>query len=171
MPALQAEERLAASVVVNATPESVHAIVADVTRIREWSPETVRTAWVGEDRFASWNRRRLGLWRTHARVTRRVVGREFAFVVEIPGGHDWTSWTYLTEPGPAPGTTLLTEEFQMCMTLPLAARAFELLFLFVRDRRTDLQANLLTCVERIKVIAEAEHPVEHPVESPAVPGD
>jgi hypothetical protein len=45
------------------------------------------------------------------------------------------------EPGTTPGTTLLSEEFRMCMDLPFAARGYELLFLFVRDRRVDLQAN------------------------------
>lgn len=151
-------ETLTASVVVRATPEAVHAIVSDVTRIPEWSPETVRTAWTGPDgsreRFASWNRRRLALWKTPARVISNVPGREFGFVVEIPGGKDWTAWTYRTEPGPETGTTLLTEEFRMCMALPFAALAYELLFLFVRDRRTDLQANLETCVARIRAIAE-----------------
>ena len=155
MSALQQDERLAASVVVRATPEQVHAIVSDITRIREWSPETVRSAWTGEGRFASWNRRRLALWKTPARVTSVVPGREFAFVVEVPGGQDWTEWTYRTDPGPEPGTTLLTEEFRMCKTLPFAARAYEFLFLFVRDRRADLQANLQTGVERIRDLAEA----------------
>lgn len=160
MTVLQQDETLTASVVVRATPEAVHAIVSDATRIPEWSPETVRTAWTGpegrRDRFASWNRRRLGLWKTPARVTSLIPGREFAFVVEVPGGKDWTEWTYRTEPGPEAGTTLLTEEFRMCMALPFAARAYEFLFLFVRDRRTDLQANLQTCVGRIRDIAESE---------------
>lgn len=155
---LEENETLTASVVVNATPEAVYSVFADVTRIREWSPETVRTAWtVPGERFASWNRRRLALWKTPARVTSNVPGREFAFVVEIPGGKDWTEWTYRVEPGEQPGTSVLTEEFRMCMRLPFAARAYEFLFLFVRDRRTDLQANLQTCVERIRDIAEHPH--------------
>lgn len=155
MTPLAQDETLAASIVVRATPEAVHAIVADVTRIPEWSPETVKTEWRPDGSFASWNRRRLALWRTSARVSSLIEGREFAFVVQLPGGKDWTEWSYRTEPGPEPGTTLLTEEFRMCMDLPFAARAYEVLFLFVRDRRTDLQANLQTCVEQIKVIAEA----------------
>jgi hypothetical protein len=155
---LAADERLSASVVVNASADAVYGIVSDVTRIREWSPETVRTAWAGpdgtQDRFASWNRRNLAVWKTAARVTSRVPGREFGFIVELPGGQDWTEWTYRVEPGPD-GTCALTEEFRLCMALPLVVRAYELLFLFVRDRRTDLQANLQTCVERIKAIAES----------------
>jgi len=152
---IEADETLSASVVVAAPAEAVYAIVSDVTRIPEWSPETVRTAWTGPDRFASWNRRHLALWKTPARVVTREPGRAFGFVVEIPGGKDWTEWTYRVEDGPEPGTCVLSEEFRMCMRLPFAARAYELLFLFVRDRRTDLQANLETCVQRIRDIAEA----------------
>lgn len=156
---LEENETLTASVVVNATPEAVFSVFSDVTRIPEWSPETVRTAWTEPGkRFASWNRRRLALWKTPARVTSLVPGRELAFVVEIPGFRgvtDWTAWTYRVEPGGVPGTSVLTEEFRMCMRLPFAARAYEFFFLFVRDRRTDLQANLQTCVERIRDLAQA----------------
>jgi hypothetical protein len=153
---LEENDTLSAFVVINASADAVYAVVSDITRIREWSPETVRSVWTGEDRFASWNRRAIALWKTPARVVTRIPGREFSFVVEVPGGKDWTQWTYRTEDGPDPGTCVLTEEFRMCMRLPWAARMYELLFLFVRDRRSDLQANLNTCVERIRTIVEAD---------------
>lgn len=149
---LRAGEVLVASTVVQATPDEVYAIVADPRRIPEWSPETVRVTWEAEARFQSWNRRRLGVWRTPARITVAEPGVEFTFVVETMG-KDWTEWSYLVEPGPDAGTTLLSERFRMCMDLPFPALVFEWLFLFVRDRRGDLQANLQHCVERIAVIA------------------
>jgi hypothetical protein len=43
----------------------------------------------------------------------------------------------------------------MCVPLPFGALVFERLFLFVRDRRVDLQTNLETSVDRIRAIVEA----------------
>ena len=151
---LQKDETLSASTEVRASPEQVYAIVSDATRIPEWSPETVRAEWLAPDRFQAWNRRRLGRWRTVANVVEAEPGRGFSFVVQAMGG-DWTQWTYLMEPGSTAGTTRLTEEMRMCVPLPFGALVFERLFLFVRDRRADLQTNLETSVDRIRAIVEA----------------
>jgi hypothetical protein len=70
-------------------------------------------------------------------------------------GGDWTQWTYLIEPGSAAGATRLSEVFRMCVPLPFGAVVFEYLFLLVRDRRKDLQANLDASVNRIRAIVEA----------------
>jgi hypothetical protein len=70
-------------------------------------------------------------------------------------GRDWTQWTYLIEPGSTADATRLTEEFRMCVPMPLGVLAFERLFLFVWDRRTDLQNNLQVSVDRIRAIVEA----------------
>jgi hypothetical protein len=43
----------------------------------------------------------------------------------------------------------------MCVPLPLGVVLFERLFLFVRDRRADLQKNLEVSVNRIRAIVEA----------------
>jgi uncharacterized protein YndB with AHSA1/START domain len=151
---LQKDETLSASTEVRASPEQVYAVVSDVTRIPEWSPETMRAKWLAPDRFQAWNRRRLGRWRTVANVVEVEPGRRFSFVVQAMGG-DWTQWTYLMEPGSTAGTTRLTEEMRMCVPLPFSALVFERLFLFVRDRRVDLQTNLETSVDRIRAIVEA----------------
>jgi len=151
---LQKDETLSASTEVRALPERVYAVVSDVTRIPEWSPETVRAEWLAPDRFQAWNRRRLGRWRTVANVVEAEPERSFSFVVQAMGG-DWTQWTYLMEPGSAADTTRLTEQMRMCVPLPFGALVFERLFLFVRDRRVDLQTNLQTSVDRIAAIVEA----------------
>jgi hypothetical protein len=70
-------------------------------------------------------------------------------------GGDWTQWTYRIEPGSAAGTTRLTEVFRMCVPLPFGAVVFERLFLFIWDRRTDLQKNLEVSLDRIRAIIEA----------------
>ncbi|WP_099022970.1 SRPBCC family protein [Mycolicibacterium palauense] len=157
MAVLQKDETIAASALVRASPETVYALVSDVARIPQWSPETVRTERISAERFQAWNRRRLGRWRTEARVVEQEPGRLFSFVVEAMGG-DWTQWSFLIEPGPEPGTVRLTEQCRMCVALPLPVRIFEHLFLFVRDRRPDLRANIEASLERIAALAEAQEP-------------
>lgn len=153
MSLLQKDETLTASAEVRASADQVYRVISDVTRIPEWSPETRRAEWLAPDRFQAWNRRRLGRWRTVANVVEAQPGRRFSFIVRALGG-DWTQWTYLVEPGTTAGTTRLTEIFRMCVPLPFGAVVFEHLFLFIRDRRSDLQANLDLSVDRIRRIVE-----------------
>jgi hypothetical protein len=155
MSLLQKDEMLTASIEVQASADHVYAVISDVTRIPEWSPETTRAEWLAADRFQAWNRRRLGRWRTVANVVAAEPGRKFSFVVQAMGG-DWTQWSYLVEPSSTAGATRLTETFRMCVPLPWPVAVFERLFLFVGDRRADLQANLDASVERIRAIVEAE---------------
>jgi hypothetical protein len=154
MSLLQKDETLAASTEVRASAQQVYSVISDVTRIPEWSPETRRAEWLAPDRFQAWNRRRLGRWRTIANVAAAEPGRMFSFVVQAMGG-DWTQWTYRIEPGSTAGTTRLTEVFRMCVPLPFGAVVFERLFLFIWDRRTDLQKNLEVSLDRIRAIVEA----------------
>jgi hypothetical protein len=154
MSLLQKDETLSASTEVRASAAAIYAVVSDVTRIPEWSPETVRAEWVAPDRFNAWNRRRLGRWRTVAKVVEAEPAQRFSFIVQVMGG-DWTQWTYLIEPGSSADATRLTEEIRMCVPMPFTVLAFERLLLFVWDRRTDLQHNLQVSVDRIRTIVEA----------------
>jgi hypothetical protein len=154
MSLLQKDETLTASAEVRASADQVYAVISDVTRIPEWSPETRRAEWLAPDRFRAWNRRRLGRWRTVANVVEAWPGHKFSFVVQAMGG-DWTQWTYLIEPGSTADTTRLTETFRMCVPLPFGVVVFERLFLFVGDRRSDLQANIDLSVDRIRRIVES----------------
>src|SRR5919112_147976 len=96
---------------VQAPPETVYALVSDVTRMGEWSPETVRCRWVGGAtgpevgaRFKGSNRRGMLRWSTTPRVTAADPGREFAFVVTLPVlGQEMTEWRYRLEPAPDGG--------------------------------------------------------------------
>jgi hypothetical protein len=151
---LQKDEQLTASTDVRASADQVYAVISDVTRIPEWSPETARAEWTAPDRFDAWNRRRLGRWRTTARVVEAEPGQRFSFIVQVMG-RDWTQWTYLIEPGATAGATRLTEKFRMCVPMPFAVLAFERLLLFVWARRTDLQQNLQISVDKIRSIVEA----------------
>lgn len=73
MSLLQKDETLMASTEVRAGADQVYAVISDVTRIPEWSPETTRAEWLAPNRFQAWNRRRLGRWRTVANVVEAGV--------------------------------------------------------------------------------------------------
>ena len=103
------------SVQIAAPPELIYDLIADVTRMGEWSPECYRcecldgatTADVGA-RFRGYNRLGRYLWATTAVVTTAQQGHEFAFtVVHDKTGRDETLWRYRLEP--SSGGTLLTE--------------------------------------------------------------
>lgn len=150
---LQKDEMLTASVDIEASPQRVHAIVSDISLIPQWSPEVIRTEKLTASTYQAWNRRRLGRWRTTARIVAAEEGH-FSFVVEALGG-DWTQWTFLVKPGDTDGVTRLTQQFRMCVAMPTTVLLFERLALFVFDRRSDLRANMATSVHRIKAIAES----------------
>src|SRR3954471_13280853 len=104
-----------ASVHVDAPPQAVYDAVTDVTRMGEWSPETVKCEWldgatrpaVGA-RFKGTNKRGFVRWSTKPRVVVAEQGREFAFVTEGLGPA--TRWTYRFESATDGGTDA-TESF------------------------------------------------------------
>jgi Polyketide cyclase / dehydrase and lipid transport len=84
------------SVVVACPPEVVYDMVADVTRMGEWSPVCKACWWDDEDgpRPGAWFTGRNELsertWETRSQVVAADRGREFAFVV----GGSWVRWGY-----------------------------------------------------------------------------
>lgn len=89
---------------IAAAPEKVWALVSDVTRMGEWSPEATGGTWVkGSDgpqtgaRFTGANALGKRRWSTTCTVTDCVPGEVFAF--EVKGGPLRVSrWEYRFEP-------------------------------------------------------------------------
>ncbi|MEY2451766.1 MAG: hypothetical protein QOD92_1340 [Acidimicrobiaceae bacterium] len=85
---------------IRANAETVYALVADITRMGEWSPENTGGEWldgatgpaVGA-RFKGKNKRKAG-WSTKCTITAASPGHEFAFDV----GKGETKWRYRFEP-------------------------------------------------------------------------
>ena len=82
---------VSASAVVPAAPESVWALVADVTRMGEWSPECDSCEWLGGATgpdvgatFKGHNKRGISKWSTTCTVIECEPGRVFAFAVGKP---------------------------------------------------------------------------------------
>ncbi|HNP55971.1 MAG TPA: SRPBCC family protein [Gordonia sp. (in: high G+C Gram-positive bacteria)] len=150
---LRRGDTLRAFSVIRATPAQVFAVVSDPTRFPEWSPECRRVKWLDDTHFAGHNKRRLARWKTKARVDVNEPDAEFRFTIDLLG-KDFTNWAYLVEPH-ADGA-MLTEEFTMCMDLPVVVQAFERTTMQVPDRRADLQDNIDRCVATIREIVERE---------------
>jgi hypothetical protein len=115
-----------ASIEIAAAPEVVYDLVADVTRMGEWSPEAVGADWIdgGTGRAGDWftghNRTPDREWSRECEVARAERGRDFTFVV---GGvaANCTWWSYEMEPIEA--GTRLTERWWMVNKTPAMAAA------------------------------------------------
>jgi hypothetical protein len=102
-----------ATIRVGAPPETVYALVSDVTRTGEWSPENLGGRWLGGAtgpevgaRFRGVNRRDWRRWSTTCTVVTADPGRGFAFDVDV-AGVPASRWTYdLTPDGQG---TVVTE--------------------------------------------------------------
>jgi uncharacterized protein YndB with AHSA1/START domain len=140
---------------VDAAPETVYAVVSDVRRMGEWSPETIRCEWIEGAtgpavgaRFKGTNKRGFATWSTKPTVVAADPGREFAFDV----GAD-TRWTYRFEPDD--GGTRLSESFEMLRDLRWYYAFAERWMMRVKDRRGDLERGMTTTLGRIKQVVES----------------
>lgn len=145
-----------ATIDIAAPPEAVYDLVADVTNMGRWSPETYKCEWLDgctgprvDARFKGWNKDSLGpipvKWATICTVRTAARGEEFAFQVRQSGA----TWTFLFEPHA--GGTRLTET-RVDGEKPLVAKVFALI---VPNRDDKLREGMRQTIERIKVAAEA----------------
>jgi hypothetical protein len=152
------------SVVIDAPAERIWDMVADVTRMGEWSPECFRCRWVGSKkgpevgaRFVGFNRAGWRVWATPNVVVEAERGRIFAWRTLANGN----IWSYRMEPaGGAEGTgddgsTVVTESRQLPAKRPWYAKL--LLDIFFRgtarhDER--MREGIRKTLERLKSVAE-----------------
>ena len=99
------------SVLVHADADALYALVADVTRMGEWSPQC-RACWWDEDGgqgvgayFTGRNDDGSRTWDTRSRVVAADPGREFAWVVN----DGWVRWGFTLDA--EQGGTRLTESW------------------------------------------------------------
>jgi hypothetical protein len=106
------------SIDIAAHPDLVYDLIADVTRMGEWSPECYRCEWLdgasaaaAGARFRGFNRLGRLRWQRTVVVDTADRGREFSFsTVNDGAGRVETRWRYTMEPSPS--GTVLTESFQ-----------------------------------------------------------
>jgi hypothetical protein len=147
------------SAVMQAPPEVVYELVADVTRMPEFSPEILKCTWLDG-------------------ATGPAVGARFAAVNKVPSRPSWTNkpvvtvvdpgrafavsrtepfagtvvWSYRFEP--EAGGTRVTISYEV--TRPVSPIGwFVIGVLFNRkDRRTDLRTGMEQTLERMRRVAE-----------------
>jgi len=147
-----------ATIHIEAPPEKVYETVTDVTRMGEWSPETIKGEWldgatgptVGAH-FKGTNRQGLVRWSTKPRVIVADSGREFAFVTTYRS-NDLTKWSYRFEPDA--GGTKVTESFEMVDDQPGVVEFAEKYIMRIKDRKGDLERGMQETLERIKSAVE-----------------
>ena len=149
--------RGSASVVIDRDPATVFSVVADVTRMGEWSPECVSGRWVGGStgpavgaKFEGDNvLALLGItlkkWTTTSEVTACVPGEVFEFVAE-----GYTTWA--TNSSPAPNGTKVTESYEY--TPPTGAQGF--LYETVMRRSKMMTKGMQRTLDRIKQSVESQ---------------
>jgi uncharacterized protein YndB with AHSA1/START domain len=98
---------LEATIAVAAPPAQVWALVTDVARMAEWSPQVVRTFVLGGPvrlgtRFVNVNHQGWKHWPTTAKVVRFAPHRDFAFRI----AENRTVWSYALEPAGDGGTVV-----------------------------------------------------------------
>jgi uncharacterized protein YndB with AHSA1/START domain len=150
---------VAVSVHVDAAPERVYDLVADLPRMGEWSPECTSVSWKGGltvatagARFRGWNRKGVVRWYTDGVVVEAERARALAF--DVRGlGLKVARWAYRIEPdGDGQGCTL-TEEWTDHRSP--AYRAITGVAINVRDRKTHNRAGMERTLEQLKAAAEA----------------
>src|SRR5215204_714502 len=95
-----------ASIQIQAPPEKVYAMLSDVTRMGEWSPECMRAEWLGGATGPAPGAR----FRGHNKLNWLIRWSTTPTVKVADPGNEETRWTYRF--APKGGGTELTESFE-----------------------------------------------------------
>lgn len=88
-------------ITIAAPPEAVYALISDITRMGEWSPECTGGTWVDDSHewFQGANERDGRTWETRCRVDVAEPGREFTFTnCGFDGTVNLVRWSYTMTP-------------------------------------------------------------------------
>ena len=142
---------------IAAPPDRVWALISDVTRMGEWSPETTSAEWLKGAtgpapgaKFRGTNRNGKKEWKGGATIVEAVPGRVFAFQVKA-AGLNVAEWRYTFEPTAtgcsATETWIDRRGALMKMMSPKATG--------VADRAEHNRAGMEQTLERLAATAEA----------------
>jgi uncharacterized protein YndB with AHSA1/START domain len=164
---------------VAARPELVWDLVADVTRVGEWSRECIWAAWLGEPgrprpgaRFIGHNRFPNGFeYEMTCVVTEADRPRAFAWVVLDDSGdpaRPSSSWRYQIGLLPGGGSRVrqrFTHGPGASFLRAVAATAPDQAAEIIAARRDGLRANMSVALRAMKAAAESAHPTGGGLES------
>ena len=144
---------------IQASPETLYDVVADVTRTPELSPEVISCEWIDGAtgprvgaRFRAVNHSGRGPdWRNTPVVTVAERGREFAFS-RTEKGAGTIVWRY--EFAPEGDGTLVTESYEVTRPVTLVGWFIIGVVYGNKDRRGDLRRGMEETLRRLAALAE-----------------
>lgn len=141
-----------ATVEIDASPDAVYAILTDLERISELSPECYKAVWEGGATgpavgaaFRGYNRNVNYEWDAGCVVVAAEPGKEWAFEVPSDDGRS-TTWRYVIEPNGS--GSRVTESFDSPI---LDGEFFQKM-----NRHGLLLENITTTLDNLKIVAEAD---------------
>lgn len=154
--ALHAEERIS----VGAPAERVWALLADVSRMGEWSPECRRSEWLDGAtapapgvRFRGQSRIGPYRWSRTCTIVTVEPGRELAFATLTKGEEHQTMWRYRLDADEDAVT--LAESFEIVGPVGSLVRAMLATHTGRRYRLRQIRRGMQRTLQRIKAAAEA----------------
>ena len=146
-----------ATTTIAADPLKVYALVSDLPRMGEWSPENTGGKWIGGAnsaevgaRFRGNNKRGVLRWSTTCEVTDATPGKRFAFDVTY-GPLSISHWEYTFEPD-GDGCRV-TEEWTE--RRPAWMKVMSVPVMAVADRASHNRRGMEATLAALKVAAEA----------------
>lgn len=151
--------KVSATVHVAASPDKVYAMVSDLTRMGEWSPEATGGSWVGGAsgptvgaKFKGDNANGGKKWKAVSKVTEASAPTRFAFVNAI-GPLKTAEWCYEITPVDGGAACEVTESWML--HAPGLIGALGKFVTGVADRPAHTKAMIDTTLARIKESAES----------------
>jgi uncharacterized protein YndB with AHSA1/START domain len=148
-------KEISVSQTVEASPATVWAMVTDLTRMGEWSPEATGGTWVGDAtgpavgaKFNGNNKNGKKSWSTVSTVTTFEPERRFAFDAKA-AGMKIARWTYEIEPTPTGCVVTETWTDQRNAILPLLGKIAS----GVSDRTEHNRAGMVTTLANLAAAA------------------
>jgi uncharacterized protein YndB with AHSA1/START domain len=157
---MQSLDRDELSIHIDAAPEAVYAIVADVVRTPEYSPEVVECSWLDGAtgpapgvRFKARNSAGRISWHNSPMVTVAEPGREFAFARTEPFCGT-LQWRYRFEP--EDGGTRVTESYLVVRPITRIGWIIVSGFGTDRNRAKTMRDGMEQSLQRLRAVAERE---------------
>lgn len=148
------------SIHIDAPPETVYAVVADVARTPEYSPEIVECRWLDGAtgpapgvRFKARNRVGRTSWSNKPMVTVAEPGREFAFARTEPLCGT-LQWRYRFEP--EDGGTRVTESYLVVRPITRIGWIIVSGFGTDRNRARTMRDGMEQSLQRLRTVAERD---------------
>jgi hypothetical protein len=107
--------RTEVSRLIGCSPEALYAMITDLSRMGEWSPENIGGRWKNGSgptvggKFSGKNRKGILRWTTTAEVTNAEPNRHFEFLIHLGPLRNLVTWGYILEPD---DTATLVREYR-----------------------------------------------------------